>query len=247
VTDLRLTGINGLEVLRRTKELFPDTEVVVMTAYGTIEGAVEAIKAGAYDYLTKPFQPEELTLVSQRALERKGLTQRVRLLEQAVRGRHPFEEIVSASRGMSEVMKMIEQVARLDSTILITGESGTGKELAARALHALSPRKDKPLVIVNCGAIPGTSGERAVRHTKARSPGPATSAGCLTKPMEECLSTRWEPTPMAQVKMLRFLQNGEVGGWEHDQPEPRRRISRQPTAISRRASRRKLPGGPVYR
>src|SRR3990172_5527445 len=114
VTDLRLTGINGIEVLRRTKELFPDTEVVVMTAYGTIEGAVEAIKAGAYDYLTKPFQPEELTLVSQRALEREGVTQRGRLLEQAVRGRHPFEEIVYASPGMSEVLKMIEQVARLD-------------------------------------------------------------------------------------------------------------------------------------
>src|SRR3972149_4764175 len=121
VTDLRLTGIGGLEVLRRTKELFPDTEVVVMTAYGTIEGAVEAIKAGAYDYLTKPFQPEELTLVSQRALERRGLTQRVRLLEQAVRGRHPFEEIVFASPGMSEVLKMIEQVGRLASTIPIPG------------------------------------------------------------------------------------------------------------------------------
>src|SRR3989304_2962034 len=121
VTDLRLTGIGGLEVLRRTKELFPDTEVVVMTAYGTIEGAVEAIKAGAYDYLTKPFQPEELTLVSPRALERKGLTQRVRLLEQAVRGRHPFGEIVFASPGMSEVLKMIEQGARLRAAIPFTG------------------------------------------------------------------------------------------------------------------------------
>jgi len=214
VTDLRLTGIGGLEVLRRTKELFPDTEVVVMTAYGTIEGAVEAIKAGAYDYLTKPFQPEELTLVSQRALERRGLTQRVRLLEQAVRGRHPFEEIVFASPGMSEVLKMIEQVARLDSTILITGESGTGKELAARALHALSPRKDKPLVIVNCGAIPENLQESELfGHTKGSFTGAhADKRGLFDEAHggTAFLDEVGELTPMAQVKMLRFLQNGEV-------------------------------------
>ena len=154
VTDMRLTGMSGMDVLTRSKELFPDTEVVVMTAYGTIEGAVEAIKSGAYDYLTKPLRPEELTLVAERALERKGLTQRVRLLEQAVRGQHPFGEIVCTSQAMNDVLRMVDQVARLDSTVLITGESGTGKELVARALHQLSPRKDKPLVIVNCGAIP---------------------------------------------------------------------------------------------
>lgn len=214
VTDLRLTGINGIEVLRRTKELFPDTEVVVMTAYGTIEGAVEAIKAGAYDYLTKPFQPEELTLVSQRALERRGLTQRVRLLEEAVRGRHPFEDIVCASPAMSEALKMIDQVARLDSTVLISGESGTGKELAARALHALSPRKDKPLVIVNCGAIPENLQESELfGHTKGSFTGAHADKRGL---FEEAhggtafLDEVGELTPMAQVKMLRFLQNGEV-------------------------------------
>jgi two-component system response regulator HydG len=214
VTDLRLSGINGLEVLRRTKELFPDTEVVVMTAYGTIEGAVEAIKSGAYDYLTKPFQPEELTLVSQRALERRGLTQRVRLLEEVVRGRHPFEDIVFASPSMSEVLKMIEQVARLDSTVLITGESGTGKELAARALHALSPRKDKPLVIVNCGAIPENLQESELfGHTKGSFTGAhADKRGLFDEAHggTAFLDEVGELTPMAQVKMLRFLQNGEV-------------------------------------
>jgi two-component system response regulator HydG len=214
VTDLRLGGINGLEVLRRTKELFPDTEVVVMTAYGTIEGAVEAIKSGAYDYLTKPFQPEELTLVSQRALERRGLTQRVRVLEEVVRGRHPFEDIVFASPSMSEVLKMIEQVARLDSTVLITGESGTGKELAARALHALSPRKDKPLVIVNCGAIPENLQESELfGHSKGSFTGAhADKRGLFDEAHggTAFLDEVGELTPMAQVKMLRFLQNGEV-------------------------------------
>ena len=251
VTDLRLTGINGLEVLRRTKELFPDTEVVVMTAYGTIEGAVEAIKAGAYDYLTKPFQPEELTLVSERALERKGLTQRVRLLEQAVRGRHPFEEIVCASAAMSDVLKMIEQVARLDSTILITGESGTGKELAARALHALSPRKDKPLVIVNCGAIPENLQESELfGHTKGLvHRRPRRQARALRRgPRGHRVSRRGRrahadgPGEDAAVSPER---RGPAGGHDH-QPQPGRADHRgdQPRSGEEREGR-KLPGGPL--
>ena len=214
VTDLRMTGMSGIDVLKRTKELFPDTEVVVMTAYGTIEGAVDAIKSGAYDYLTKPFQPEELTLVAERALERKGLTQRVRRLEKAVHGDHPFEGIITASPKMQEVLKMIEQVARLDSTVLITGESGTGKELVARALHARSPRKDDPLVIVNCGAIPENLQESELfGHTKGSFTGAHADKRGLFDDADggtAFLDEVGELTPMAQVKMLRFLQNGEA-------------------------------------
>ncbi len=214
VTDLRMTGMSGIDVLKKTKELFPDTEVVVMTAYGTIEGAVDAIKSGAYDYLTKPFPPEELTLVAERALERKGLTQRVRRLERAVRGDHPFEGIVTASPSMQEVLKMIEQVARLDSTVLITGESGTGKELVARALHARSPRKDDPLVIINCGAIPENLQESELfGHTKGSFTGAHADKNGLFDEADggtAFLDEVGELTPMAQVKMLRFLQNGEA-------------------------------------
>jgi len=214
VTDMRLTGMSGIDVLIRSKELFPDTEVVVMTAYGTIEGAVEAIKSGAYDYLTKPFQPEELTLVAERALERKGLAQRVRLLEQAVRGQSLFEEIVCTSQAMDDVLRMVDQVARLDSTVLITGESGTGKELIARALHRLSPRKDKPLVIVNCGAIPENLQESELfGHTKGAFTGAYTDKRGLFDEAHTgtaFLDEVGELTPMAQVKMLRFLQDGEV-------------------------------------
>ena len=214
VTDMRLTGMSGIDVLTRSKELFPDTEVVVMTAYGTIEGAVEAIKSGAYDYLTKPFQPEELTLVAERALERKGLAQRVRLLEQAVRGQSHFEEIVCTSQAMDDVLRMVDQVARLDSTVLITGESGTGKELIARALHRLSPRKDKSLVIVNCGAIPENLQESELfGHTKGAFTGAYTDKRGLFDEAHTgtaFLDEVGELTPMTQVKMLRFLQDGEV-------------------------------------
>ncbi|MFQ5789179.1 MAG: sigma-54-dependent transcriptional regulator [Acidobacteriota bacterium] len=214
ITDLRLSGMNGIEVLKRVKEMSPDTEVVVMTAYGTIEGAVEAIKSGAYDYLTKPFQPEELTLVARRALERKGLAQKVRVLEEAVRGRHRFEGIIGTSPAIKVVLKMVNQVARLDSTVLITGESGTGKELVARAVHALSSRKDRPLVIINCGAIPDNLQESELfGHTRGAFTGAHVDKRGL---FEEAhggtafLDEVGELSPAAQVKMLRFLQDGEL-------------------------------------
>ena len=214
LTDLRLTGMNGLDVLKATKQMSPETEVVVMTAYGTIEGAVEAIRTGAYDYLTKPFQTEELTLVAKRALERKGLAQKVRVLEEAIRGQTVFEGIVASSAPMNEVLKMVSQVARLDSTVLITGESGTGKELVARALHMLSPRKDKPFVIINCGAIPENLQESELfGHAKGSFTGAHTDKRGL---FEEAhggtafLDEVGELTLLAQVKMLRFLQDGEV-------------------------------------
>ncbi len=214
ITDLRLTGMNGIEVLQRVKHASPETEVVVMTAYGTIEGAVEAIKKGAYDYLTKPFQPEELTLVAGRALERKGLAQKVKVLEETVRSREPFGGIVGTSEVMRDVLGMVSKVARVETTVLITGESGTGKELIARALHAQSPRRDKPLVIVNCGTIPDNLQESELfGHAKGAFTGAHQDKRGL---FEEAhggtafLDEVGELTLAAQVKMLRFLQDGEV-------------------------------------
>ncbi len=214
LTDLRLGGMDGIELLEYIKKMFTDTEVVMMTGYGTIEGAVEAIKSGAYDYITKPFQPEELTLVARRALERKGLTQKVRVLEETVRRQAPLDGIVSASPIMNEVLKVVSQVARLDSTVLITGESGTGKEVIARALHALSPRNDRRLVTINCGAIPENLQESELfGHTKGAFTGAyADKRGLFDEAHSGTafLDEVGELTPMAQVKMLRFLQNGEV-------------------------------------
>jgi DNA-binding NtrC family response regulator len=214
ITDLRLTGMSGIEVLQRVKKTSPETEVVVMTAYGTIEGAVEAIKKGAYDYLTKPFQPEELTLVAGRALERKGLTQKVKVLEEAVRSRQPFGGVVGTSEAMRDVLQVVSKVARVETTVLISGESGTGKELVARALHAQSPRKDKPLVIVNCGTIPDNLQESELfGYVKGAFTGAHMDKRGL---FEEAhggtafLDEVGELTLTAQVKMLRFLQDGEV-------------------------------------
>jgi DNA-binding NtrC family response regulator len=214
LTDLRMSGMDGIELLKHVKSMSPETEVVVMTAYGSIEGAVEAIKSGAYDYLTKPFQPEELILLAQRALERKGLAQKVRVLEEAVRDRGPFHGIVGASEILNDVLRMVEQVARHESTVLITGESGTGKELVARALQALSPRKDKPIVTINCGAIPENLQESELfGHVKGSFTGAHVDKRGL---FEEAhggtafLDEIGELTPQAQVKLLRFLQDGEA-------------------------------------
>ncbi len=213
ITDLRLTGMSGIEVLQQVKKTSPETEVVVMTAYGTIEGAVEAIKKGAYDYLTKPFQPEELTLLARRALERKGLAQRVRVLEDAARDREPLG-IVGNSEAMKDVLSMVHRVAQHETTVLVTGESGTGKELVAKALHTLSLRKDKPLVTVNCGAIPENLQESELfGHVKGSFTGAHVDKRGL---FEEAhggtafLDEIGELSPPAQVKLLRFLQDGEI-------------------------------------
>ncbi len=213
ITDLRMSGMDGIQVLEKVKEMSPNTEVVVMTAYGTIEGAVAAIKGGAYDYLTKPFQPEELTLVARRALERKGLAQRVRVLEDAVKDREPIG-IIGNSQETKDVIRMIHRVAQHETTVLVTGESGTGKELVARALHTLSLRKDKPLVAINCGAIPENLQESELfGHVKGSFTGAHADKRGL---FEEAhggtvfLDEIGELSPHAQVKLLRFLQDGEV-------------------------------------
>jgi DNA-binding NtrC family response regulator len=154
VTDLNLAGSDGMEVLREAHQVLPETPVIITTGYGTIASAVEAMKQGAFDYRTKPINPEELLLVIRRAAERTQLQREVRRLRQQVEQRGDVFGMVGNSEPIRHVFDQIELVAPTRSTALITGESGTGKELVARALHQLSPRKDGPFVALNCAAIP---------------------------------------------------------------------------------------------
>ncbi len=152
--DVRLPGMDGLEVLARLRASRPDLLVIMMTAHGTLQVAVEAMKGGAYDYIAKPFDMEELRLLVRKAFEARALTREVAQLRAALEGRPDFGNIVGQSPGMQEVAKAVGRVAGTDLTVLIRGESGTGKELIARAIHANSRRHQHALVAVNCAAIP---------------------------------------------------------------------------------------------
>ncbi len=154
LTDLKMPEMNGLQVLSTLKEIDNDMAVVIMTAYGTVETAVEAMKSGAYDFITKPFDPEHLTVVIQRALENRRLMAENSLLREELAQNLGFSEIIGQNEKMKEVSKLIQKVAGSDTSVLLQGESGTGKELFARAIHNLSPRRDKPYVALNCAAIP---------------------------------------------------------------------------------------------
>lgn len=153
VTDLKMTPMDGLAVLRNCKRETPDAHVIVMTAYGTIESAVEALKEGADDYLLKPFSPDELELAVERALDRGKLALENRYLRDQVNQPYDFESMIGTSARMKEIYGHIQRVADSRATVLIRGESGTGKELVARALHFASSRRDRPFVKVNCAAL----------------------------------------------------------------------------------------------
>jgi DNA-binding NtrC family response regulator len=154
VTDLKMTGADGLEVLHAAHQVLPETPVMIITGHGTVASAVEAMKQGAFEYLTKPVNPEELLLAIQRAAERSRLQREVRRLRQQLEERGGLFGMIGNSAPMRSVFERIQLIAPVRSTVLITGESGTGKELVARAIHQLSPRKDGPFVALNCAAIP---------------------------------------------------------------------------------------------
>jgi DNA-binding NtrC family response regulator len=154
ITDLKMPGIGGMEFLRRLKERWPETEVVVMTAYGSIDTAVEAMRCGAYDYLTKPIDRERLPLVIEKALERHALASENKQLRDRLETRTRFDLMVGDCEPMQRVYNLVDMVAASDVTVLLTGPSGTGKELVARAIHHKSARADGPFVTLNCGALP---------------------------------------------------------------------------------------------
>ncbi|TMA21974.1 MAG: sigma-54-dependent Fis family transcriptional regulator, partial [Deltaproteobacteria bacterium] len=152
VTDVKMPKMNGLDLVRAAQGASPETTVIVMSAYGSHDLAIEAMKAGAYDYLGKPFRPDEVLLVLRKAEERERLRIDNRRLRREIARGAP--QLIAEGPAMKEVLRVVQKVAPTSTTVLIEGESGTGKEVVARALHDLSPRADRPFVAVNCGAIP---------------------------------------------------------------------------------------------
>jgi two-component system NtrC family response regulator len=219
VTDMKMPGMSGMELLEESKKIKPELPVIMMTAFGTIEMAVQAMKKQAYDYITKPFQNEELKLTIKKALENYRLIKEVRLLSEALSERYRYGNIIGKSKPMLEIYELISKVAQSDASILITGASGTGKELIANAIHYNSPRKDKPFISVNCGALTETLLESELfGHEK----GAFTGAVAMKKGRFELadggtlfLDEVGDMSAPLQVKLLRVLQEMEferVGG-----------------------------------
>jgi DNA-binding NtrC family response regulator len=154
LVDIKMEGMSGLDVLKQIKGSDPDVAVVMITAYGSIPSAIEAMKNGAYDYLLKPFDPNELGVIIEKIIDLQAQAKENLYLKQEYKDRARFESMIAQSRPMQEIFDLIQDVAPTDSTVLITGETGTGKGLAAKAIHTNSPRSEGPFVIVNCGAFP---------------------------------------------------------------------------------------------
>ena len=154
ITDLNMKGMPGMTLLKEIKRLHPDTNVLIMTAFGSIESAIEAMKQGAYDYMTKPVKSDEITLITQKAVREVSLRREVVNLRKAVEKEYSFNQILGKSKPMQAIFELIRRITPSPSSVLITGESGTGKELVARAIHYNSPRAQGPFIPVNCAAIP---------------------------------------------------------------------------------------------
>jgi two-component system, NtrC family, response regulator AtoC len=214
LTDMRMGTVDGLTVLREFKRFSPDTSIVLLTSFGSLEGAIEAIKQGAYDYLAKPFKKEEIKLVVQRSLDHCLLVRENARFRDELKGREDWSPLVGSSPAMLEVYKLVARVSEGKSTVLLQGESGTGKELIARAIHANSPRRDKPFIPVNCGALPDTLLESEMfGYEKGAFTGAVgTKAGLFeaTNGGTLFLDEIGDLGPALQVKLLRVMQDHEV-------------------------------------
>ncbi len=214
ITDVKMPDMNGIELLRAARELLPDVGVVLMTAFATVDTAREAFKLGADDFIQKPFDVEELKIIVKKAFERQSLIVENRAFKRAQRDRGSVKNIIGHSAKMQAVYQMIETVAEVQSTILVTGESGPGKELVARAIHDLSPRAEKPFISINCGAFTETLLESELfGYVK----GSFTGANANRKGLFEAadhgtifLDEIGEMSPAMQVKLLRVLQERKV-------------------------------------
>jgi DNA-binding NtrC family response regulator len=214
VTDIKMPGSGGMDVLKHVRETRPGIPVIMITAYGSVQQAVEALKAGALDYVVKPFDVEELKIIVSRGMADRRLREENLRLKRDLKERYSFENMIGKSRAMQEIYTLIEKVASTDSTILITGESGTGKEMGARAIHFQSGRRDNQFVSINCAALPENLLESELfGHAK----GSFTGAVADKKGMFEVaqrgtlfLDEVGEMSPWTQVKLLRALQERTV-------------------------------------
>ena len=210
ITDLQLPEIDGIELLKRAKSAAPEIEVIVITGHGTIEFAVEALREGAYDFIAKPVRKAALLRTVERAAEKQHLERENRVLRMQVPGRGP--RVIHNGSQMSNIMQMVAQIGPSAATVLITGESGTGKEIIADAIHAASPRRDRPLIKISCAALPETLLESelfgyekgAFTGASGRKEGRFELANGGTLFLDEI----GEITPPVQVKLLRVLQDG---------------------------------------
>jgi two-component system, NtrC family, response regulator HydG len=213
LTDLKMPRMDGVELLKVAKTIRPEVEVILITGYGTVDTAVTAMKDGAYDYIQKPFKPQEILKLVRKAIEKQSLVSENRILQERIKDFQKFEKIVGRSPAMRRVLEIVAQVAPSLATILIQGESGTGKEVIAQAIHDLSPRVNKPFIKVSCAALPETLLEAelfgyergAFTGAIARKEGRFELADGGTLFLDEI----GEVSPTVQVKLLRVLQVGE--------------------------------------
>jgi len=219
ICDLKMPRVSGMEVLRKSKEIRPSAPVIMITAFGTTESAVEAMKLGAYDYISKPFKVDEIQLVINKALEKARLVEENIQLKRELKNKYGFHQLIGLSEPMRKVYELIRQVAPSKSNILISGESGTGKELVAKAIHYNSPRRNYPFLAVNCASIPETLLESELfGHTRGAFTGAyQTKRGVfeLSDQGSIFLDEIAEMTPALQAKLLRVIEDKsfrKVGG-----------------------------------
>jgi DNA-binding NtrC family response regulator len=214
ITDLNLPGISGIDLLKKVRASYPETAVIVMTAFGTVQTAVDAMKAGAYDYITKPIHPYELKALVSRALDHHRLLEEVQVLRTALDQKYGFEQIIGSSGSLMHALDVAARVASTDATILIQGETGTGKELVAKAIHLRSSRRDRPFVTINCGAIPRELLESELfGHVKGSFTGALTHKKGKVEMVDGgtvLLDEIGEMPLELQVRILRLIQEREI-------------------------------------
>jgi len=212
--DIKMPGMDGIELLGKVKADYPDTIVIIITAYGTIESAIEAMKMGASDYLLKPFKPEHLSLVMERITQQKKLTSDYNFLKGHLEQMTRFDNIIGKSLPMEEIFKLIPEVAETGSSILLTGETGTGKELIAKAIHAKSHRSEHPFIAINCGAMVDTLLESELfGHQKGAFTGAIHSRKGFLEVVSGgtlFLDEIGEISPKMQVDLLRVLDEKKI-------------------------------------